>query len=184
VTIKGAGISLAGEGMPISGVRAVKPSRLVLAPGASATLALTAYLGATPAPYQVQGAFMASGTAGKLPFTAGSGQRWLVLACPADAGIIIPGSDSAYSPPAMSVEWSMTRQGEAAVEIVAPGGAIARTLKARGPMAKGFHSAVWTGEGDDGAFVAPGRYVLRLAGPVSGTAGRFSWTRERVVQVR
>jgi len=159
---------------------------MVMAAGSSATLTVPAYLAAASAPYWVTGAFLASGTVGeaKLPFTSGTPQRWLALACPTDAALVLPGSDTVFVPPAMAVEWSLTRDGEAAVEVVAAGGRVVRAVRSRGRLPRGFHSAVWSGEADDGAPVPPGRYVLRLSGPLSGTAGTPSWTRERMVEVR
>ena len=55
------------------------------------------------------------------------------------------------------------------VAIAGPDGRLVRILRAPGPMARGFHSALWRGDDEAGRPVVAGPYLVRLAGPATAT---------------
>lgn len=164
-------LSLAGGGSAAPRVSALP---LTLAPGAAATVSAATYLPPAAAPYVLSGSLSLTGTltGWRLAFSHQVGSRPLVRAGPPATAITSVEPPATFRPvldPLLYVEWTKTIAGDAGVAVTAPDGRPVRTLRALGPMGRGFHSALWRGEDDAGRPVPPGPYVIRLAGPpVSG----------------
>ncbi len=151
---------------------------LVLAPGQGTTL-----FGRVFIPFQqgltLQGSV---GLAGeilpyRLPFTWQSGSRVFgEAATRSSARIVVMEPAGIFRPPVdplMSVEYTLSRTGEAGLALVDTLGALVRVLDAPVKREAGWHSFTWDGRGEKGKLL-PGRmYRLLLAGPVS--RGKGPW---------
>ena len=70
-----------------------------------------------------------------------------------------------------SLELDVLRSVEAHVEIVDRRGELVKTVY-RGPLGRGTAAFTWDGRGEEGTFVSPGRYGLRVR---SGDHAEIRW---------
>lgn len=180
VRITSASLNLAVTGGGGTAPR-VSPLPLVLAAGAAATLSAQSFLPPAAAPYQVNGNLSFSGTltGWRLAFSTPVGSRPLLRAGPPATAISNLEPAAVFRPvtdPLLFVEWTKTIAGDAGVAVTRPDGRPVKTIRALGPMARGFYTALWQGVDDAGRIVPPGPYQVRLAGPLMPGAASVAAT--------
>jgi len=173
--VRVASTTLAGSPGGSVGQTKLKPVPLTLAAGATATMTVAAYLPDDKKPYGVTGLLSMTGTitAYRLPCTVQSGSRPVALVARRIRGIVWSEPEGVFRPPldpVLGLEWSLTVPGVAGLAVTTPDGTLVRTLIAPASQAAGYHAALWAGDNEQGAPVAPGAYQLRLAGPATGSA--------------
>lgn len=165
---------LAGEGPDGLALERPKPGAFDLDPGKSAAVEVAAEVPAAAEPYWISAMVQVSGRTATalLPFEVRLPARPLALACPPRPGLTVVEPAPVFRPPLdplMQVEWTLTAAGQVGVAVLDEKGGVAVTLLKPERRPAGWHSLLWTGEDAAGRLLPEGRYVLRVAGPASGT---------------
>ncbi len=186
-----ADLRLSGDGYSMQAdLLAGKP--LILSPGQETPVSVGIEPAAGADPYWLMAGLQFGGVTGLagLEFAGSITQRPASLVCPAARRFVLVEPEGAFLPPldpVLRIEWTLTAPGRSGLAVVTPAGEMVRKLVKLGETEAGWHGTNWYGENDKGRPVKPGNYILRLAGPPSGTpiwpAGA-AWTVDRPIEVQ
>lgn len=125
-----------------------------------------------------------------LGFSGSLAQRPVALVYPPARRFVLVEPEGPFMPPldpVLWIEWTTTVAGKSGLAVVTSSGEMVRELVKFGQMQPGLHSAEWHGKTDKGRLVKPGNYILRLAGPASGTSiwpAGAAWAADRPIEVQ
>lgn len=186
-----ADLRLTGDGYSLD-ADLLKGGTLSLAPGQEARMEVEIEPVAGADPYWLLAGLQFAGKAGSagLEQSGSLSQRPASLVYPPARRFVLVEPEGPFMPPLdplLRIEWSVTAAGKSGLAVVTPAGEMVRELVRLGEAAAGLHSTEWYGETDKGRLVKPGDYILRLAGPASGTSiwpAGAAWTVDRPIEIQ
>ena len=155
----------------------LKTGRIILAPGAGATLYAAFKLGISNKTDEISGSASFTGVIlpYRQPFSFSLSRRVLALASARISRMAVVGPLNAFNPVRdrfFNVEVVIGKKEEAGLVVMTPEGAVVRTLMRLTQREPGWSPVIWDGQNESGSPVPSGKYVVRLAGPAPAGA---SW---------